>query len=90
MEKGKSCWMGDWSECLLLREAFGCVCRRIPLPPAGPDALIPSREKSLQPSWGDLCTLEAIRRGCRGNVGKTQGGLPLGNPVCLWQTELFK
>ena len=34
--------------------------------------------------------MEAIRRGCRGNVGKTQGGLPLGNPVCLWQTELFK
>ena len=25
-----------------------------------------------------------------GNEGKTQGGLPLGNPVCLWQTELFK
>ena len=26
----------------------------------------------------------------KGNEGKTQGGLPLGNPVCLWQTELFK
>ena len=25
-----------------------------------------------------------------GTVGKAQGGLPLGNPVCLWQTELFK
>ena len=25
-----------------------------------------------------------------GTGGKTQGGLPLGNPVCLWQTELFK
>ena len=25
-----------------------------------------------------------------GNERKTQGGLPLGNPVCLWQTELFK
>ena len=25
-----------------------------------------------------------------GTVGKVQGGLPLGNPVCLWQTELFK
>ena len=49
MEKGKSCWMGDWSECLLLREAFGCVCRRIPLPPAGPDAPTPAREKGLQP-----------------------------------------
>ena len=29
-------------------------------------------------------------KGTGGNVGKTQGGLPLGNPVCLWQTELFK
>ena len=28
--------------------------------------------------------------GAGGNEGKTQGGLPLGNPVCLWQTELFK
>ena len=28
--------------------------------------------------------------GAGGNVGKTQGGLPLGNSVCLWQTELFK
>ena len=25
-----------------------------------------------------------------GTAGKAQGGLPLGNPVCLWQTELFK
>ena len=25
-----------------------------------------------------------------GTGGKAQGGLPLGNPVCLWQTELFK
>ena len=25
-----------------------------------------------------------------GTGGKVQGGLPLGNPVCLWQTELFK
>ena len=32
----------------------------------------------------------AIRRFPKGNEGKTQGGLPLGNPVCLWQTELFK
>ena len=30
------------------------------------------------------------RRFPKGNEGKTQGGLPLGNPVCLWQTELFK
>ena len=30
------------------------------------------------------------RRLPKGNEGKTQGGLPLGNPVCLWQTELFK
>ena len=28
--------------------------------------------------------------GAGGNEGKTQGGLPKGNPVCLWQTELFK
>ena len=28
--------------------------------------------------------------GAGGNGGKTQGGLLLGNPVCLWQTELFK
>ena len=32
----------------------------------------------------------AIRRFPKGNEGKTQTGLPLGNPVCLWQTELFK
>ena len=25
-----------------------------------------------------------------GTAGKAQGGLPLGNPVCLRQTELFK
>ena len=25
-----------------------------------------------------------------GTGGKAQGGLPSGNPVCLWQTELFK
>ena len=31
-----------------------------------------------------------VRRFPKGNEGKTQGGLPLGNPVCLWQTELFK
>ena len=30
------------------------------------------------------------RRFPKGNEGKTQGGLPKGNPVCLWQTELFK
>ena len=28
--------------------------------------------------------------GVQGGERKTQGGLPLGNPVCLWQTELFK
>ena len=32
----------------------------------------------------------ALGRFPKGNEGKTQGGLPLGNPVCLWQTELFK
>ena len=25
------------------------------------------------------------RRFPKGNEGKTQGGLPLGNPVCLWR-----
>ena len=30
------------------------------------------------------------RCGVQGGERKTQGGLPLGNPVCLWQTELFK
>ena len=38
---------------------------------------------------GFLATFGA-RRFPKGNEGKTQGGLPLGNPVCLWQTELFK
>ena len=32
----------------------------------------------------------ALGRFPKGNEGKTQGRLPLGNPVCLWQTELFK
>ena len=32
----------------------------------------------------------ALGRFPKGNEGKTQGGLPLGNPVCLWQTELIK
>jgi len=41
------------------------------------------------PSMGFLATFGA-RRFPKGNEGKTQGGLPLGNPVCLWQTELFK
>ena len=40
--------------------------------------------------WGALLFRMASRRGAEGNGGKTQGGLPLGNPVCLWQTELFK
>ena len=41
------------------------------------------------PSMGFLATFGA-QRFPKGNEGKTQGGLPLGNPVCLWQTELFK
>ena len=40
--------------------------------------------------WGTVLLWQANRRGAGGNEGKTQGGLPLGNPVCLWQTELFK
>ena len=40
-------------------------------------------------SHGFLATF-GFRRFQKGNEGKTQGGLPLGNPVCLWQTELFK
>ena len=39
--------------------------------------------------YGFLANFGA-RRFPKGNEGKTQGGLPLGNPVCLWQTELFK
>ena len=41
------------------------------------------------PVYGFLANFGA-RRFPKGNEGKTQGGLPLGNPVCLWQTELFK
>ena len=46
------------------------------------------REQWLQSLW--FFATFGARRLPKGNEGKTQGGLPLGNPVCLWQTELFK
>ena len=49
-----------------------------------------AREKSLQPYGALDCFGWRSEGGAGGNEGKTQGGLPLGNPVCLWQTELFK
>ena len=54
----------------------------------GIDASTTVREWDLM-SHGFLANFGA-RRFPKGNEGKTQGGLPLGNPVCLWQTELFK
>ena len=57
-------------------------------PLQGSDAPTSVRTAGL-PSMGFLATFGA-RRFPKGNEGKTQGGLPLGNPVCLWQTELFK
>ena len=44
----------------------------------------------MQPYGALDCFGWRSERGAGGNEGKTQGGLPLGNPVCLWQTELFK
>jgi|GEM_PF-4693129 len=55
-----------------------------------PDAPTTAREWNL-PFHGALYCFEWLSEGVQGgNEGKTQGGLPLGNPVCLWQTELFK
>ena len=44
----------------------------------------------MQPYGALDCFGWRTEGGAGGNEGKTQGGLPLGNPVCLWQTELFK
>ena len=44
----------------------------------------------MQPYGALNCFGWRSEGGAGGNEGKTQGGLPLGNPVCLWQTELFK
>ena len=60
------------------------------LPPVGPDAPSAARGEGLQPYGALYCFRWRSEGGAGGNVGKTQGGLPLGNPVCLWQTELFK
>ena len=44
----------------------------------------------MQPYGARDCFGWRSEGGAGGNEGKTQGVLPLGNPVCLWQTELFK
>ena len=56
---------------------------------------IVSRPSNLDPAnltrrGGTRRPFLSILKNPAGTVGKTQGGLPLGNPVCLWQTELFK
>ena len=56
--------------------------------PVGEGSAASAQEWDL-PVYGFLANFGA-RRFPKGNEGKTQGGLPLGNPVCLWQTELFK
>ena len=74
------------------RDSMGLIClgktmlRSGPLQGSGAPTSV--RTAGL-PSMGFLATFGA-RRFPKGNEGKTQGGLPLGNPVCLWQTELFK
>ena len=64
--------MGEFSLWRRENPASNCkrqlCCKQIPL--AGPDASTPAREKGLQPSWGDLCTSEVIRRFPKGNGGK--------------------
>ena len=74
------------------RDSMGLICPGKTMLRSGPlqgsDAPTSVRTAGL-PSMGFLATFGA-RRFPKGNEGKTQGGLPLGNPVCLWQTELFK
>ena len=75
------------------RDSMGLIClgktmlRSGPLQGSGAPTSV--RTSGTCRPMGFLANFGA-RRFPKGNEGKTQGGLPLGNPVCLWQTELFK
>ena len=71
--------------CLRQAQAERMAMRTAPIVWAEESPLV--RPQAQAPATGIRRLLEGD---AGGNEGKTQGGLPKGNPVCLWQTELFK